>query len=139
MIFGATSVALVTKCAEGEYRLAGLVSGDGALQRVPPENLEYFGVGAPLANLENLKFIQQPLSAARQADFHLPDEHAYFLPWFLGIEPSYSFVLFGVEPPQADDKESLSMTFSTVANNLLRRAMKKRLMDAGAWIESEID
>ena len=140
VLLNASEVVLVAKCAKGEYQLAGHVTDSGDLETLPPDHLEYFDEGKPLQGLNALEHVSQIVDAEHLEDFPLQLRSAIYLPWRLGIKPNFAFLLF--DP----SGEALSLpsnatadAFLTVSSNLLRRATKRALIDAGAWIELEIE
>ncbi|MEM7469617.1 MAG: PP2C family protein-serine/threonine phosphatase [Pseudomonadota bacterium] len=139
VIFGASALALVREYSSENYQLAGLVGDAGNLLREPPEQLEYFTLSEELAALKGMQFSEQALFSGDIEMFTVTAKSAYFLPWPLGIQPRYGFVLFDATIANLSELNGPKHAFLTVANNLLRRETKRALIDAGAWIQSEID
>ena len=137
-LFNATAIALVAQAEPGTYLLAGIAFGDGRLLLEPPDQLEYFSTGEHLAGLANTPYRAHTLDEKRLQDFELPAKEALFLPWPLGMQPNYAFVIFGVSHTKAQHSLHSNEAFLSIASNLLRRATKRALVDAGAWIEAEI-
>ncbi|MGR8950327.1 MAG: PP2C family protein-serine/threonine phosphatase [Gammaproteobacteria bacterium] len=138
VIFDASGLALVAEVDRGKYQLAGLAFGDGQLLLRPPEQLEFFSTGKQLPGLNGLEAAGCELRQNELEDFEFPASIATFLPWYLGMQPKYGFVLFGVEHAKLAANLADRHEFLAVASNLLRRATKRALVDAAAWIEAEI-
>lgn len=139
VLFGASSIALVARCAKEQYQLAGLVSEDGILTCAPPDNLEHFGVGPALQSIDHFEYRQHFFAADEITEIPPQRDNALFIPWYLGIDPKFALIIFGLSVQASLPSKTLVDAFLTIANNLLRRATKRRLMDAGAWIEAEIN
>lgn len=140
VLLNANDIVLVAKCKKGEYQLAGHVTEFGEVETIPPDHLEYFDEGKPLPALNDLEHVTQTVAGNQLAAFPFKMSCAIYLPWHLGIKPNFAFLLlFSQEETLSPSMISRTDAFLTVANNLLRRATKRALIDAGAWIESEIE
>ena len=137
--FGATALALVSQTSGNRYSLVGLVDASGHLVREPPDELEYSITGEPISSLQGQPLEERGIGGDLHAEFGVAADSAYLIPWQLGVQEKYAFVLFGVVADGAESYSSRKHALLAVANNLLRRATKRALVDAGAWIQAEID
>ena len=139
LIFGAEALALVCHSTGEGFALIGLVDSNGSIVLEPSDQIEYANTSRMLSSMAGLEPLEQALSRAHLFDLGLPAESGRLLPWPLGMQKTFAFVL--INPNTVTTRESLprGYAFLSVANNLLRRATKRALVDAGAWIQAEID
>ena len=97
LIYGAQAIALICRVPEGAFSLAGLVNREGVLTLEPPEQLEYPHNGDPLPALYSVELDEQQLGEGQLSNFDLNSKTALLLPWPLGLNTKFAFVLFDVK------------------------------------------
>ena len=127
LIFGSKSLALVCQSGVRGVFQAGLVNADGVVIDEPPEQLEHVSSGTIQPALAVLEISEQALNQNQLATFNIGARSAVMLPWPLGLQSKFAFVLFDIDIAVDDSALLRKSAFLSVASNLLRRATKRKV------------